>query len=482
VAPATATVPVRLVPLAASGAGHRFYEIYDPAGSARGTMIMMHGGAWQDQRGDARRMMAGTALAFQQLGWRVVNISYSPREPRRVKSDSRPMLRDVTAFYDQVRRAFNGPICAYGDSAGGYLAVELAILRPSLTCAIPNAAPLDLPSAFHQTIAQIRPSIPQTFGQRRSDLVKYSPTRQWRPRVDHTAVFATYASNDVIVPPAQLRAFAAADPSANTAVIPGAAPGSIDAVPWEHSPAVSRSALVARLTALERWLDRIAPLRPHPAAPRSTNVGAACDLPVPNSNRWKLLVQGDAWQQASTPKQPIAATRGCSGSARWQDDGLSLWALPSPQAALLAAGAQASLVLSPGRVMHRLSTRFRGFLARPQDWVLGLYASTRTQGPISTPVASCTQGRCSGLRLVSTQAGNLIAAKGSRGDPDRQAKPAKATFPLPAGTRRVAWELRCATAGGCSLSGIASQPGMSQRWRDPLGHPAIFSIYSVAVG
>jgi acetyl esterase/lipase len=472
----TSAAPVPLVRLVASGAGHRFYEIYDAIGPTRGTMIVIHGGAWQDQRGNARRMMATTALAFRALGWRVVNIGYSPLQPRGVKPDPRPMLRDVVAFYDQIRRAFGGPICADGDSAGGYLAAELAIQRPSLSCAIPNAAPLDLPTAVQQTVPEIRPFIPQTFGSSQSDLIKYSPARQWHSNVDHTPIFATAASNDTVVPPAQLRAFAAADPSADVAVVPGASTDSADAVQWEHS-VVNRDALGARFAALERWLNRIAPA---PAsAPPANNIGANCDRPVSNGDRYKLLLEGDAWQQVSTPKQPIAATRGCSGSASWQDDGLSLWVLPS-SSDTLPEGAQASLVLSTGGALHHVSAAFRGFLARPADWALGLYASTSSEGPLQTRVATCVSGQCSGLRFVSRDGGALIAASGSRGDPDMQTPP-DASFALPSGTRRVAWELQCVSSDGCSQAGIADQPGNSLRWRDPLGHPAIFSIYSVNV-
>jgi acetyl esterase/lipase len=442
-------------------------------------MIMIHGGAWQDQRGDARKMMAASSLAFRQLGWRVVNIEYSPLQPQGVKPDPRPMLRDVSAFYDQVRRAFGGPICANGDSAGGYLAAELAILRPSLSCAIPNAAPLDLPSLLQQTAPDIRPFIPRTFGTSQSDLINYSPARQWRSSVDQTSVFATAASNDTAVPAAQLRAFAAADPSANVAVVPGASADSGDAVKWEHS-FVNRAALAARLGALEQWLNRIAPAPASASGSPAHNIGANCDRPVSDKDRFTLLLEGDAWQQVSTPKQPIAATRGCSGSAEWQDDGLSLWARPS-SSAMLPTGAQASLVLSSGRVLHQTSAAFRGFLARPQDWALGLYASTSTQGPLTTRVATCVSGNCSGLRFVSRDGGGLIAASGSRGDPDTQAQPTVASFALPSGTRRIAWELQCVAADGCSLAGIANPPGNSLRWRDPLGHPAIFSIYSAEV-
>src|SRR6202042_2398961 len=113
---------------------------------------------------------------------------------------------------------------------------------------------------------------------------------------------------------------------------------------------------------------------------------------------WQLLLAGDAWRQSSTPGQLIAATPGCSGSAYWQDDGLSLWALPSTTSPVLPAGAQGTLSLDPGRAIRRISVSFRGFLARPADWAIGLYAGEHE-------VAGCDAGACSGMRLVSTSAG-----------------------------------------------------------------------------
>lgn len=455
--------------LSASGAGHRFYEIYEPLGPARGTMLMIHGGAWLDQRADARRDFASDSLAFRAQGWRVVNISYTPGPS--APPDPRPMVRDVVAFYDQIRSAFAGPVCAFGESAGGYLAAMLAVYRPSLDCAILDAAPLDLPTLH--TLPQLEPYVQRTFGANPAMLARWSPARDWRRETDHTAIFATAAVDDQIVPPQQAEIFHAADPSADVAVLPSGP------YPFGHG-GVDPGALNARLGQLSQWLERIAP-RGADSSPRAApDLGGGCDRPVSDADRFRLLLEGDAWQQASTPGQMIAATRGCSGSSYWQDDGLSLWALPDPRATL-PAGSQASLTVEPPGAIRQLTVSFRGFLARPQDWVLGLFASSSTGGPITTPVAVCARGSCSGLRLYPTGAGALLAPSGSRGDPDQADVAPSATFALPTGTRRIAWILACAAPGGCSLRGIANAAGVSPRPRDPLGQPAIFSLYQVKV-
>lgn len=451
-------------------------------GPARGTMLVLHSGGWRDRRGDARRTMAGVSVTFRTSGWRVVNVGYSPGPRARGGAiDPRPMLRDVVAFYDQIRRAYGGPVCAYGESAGGHLAAMLALERPSLSCAILAAAPLDLQALLRSTTSDGAVNIRQAFGNRPSLLRQWSPTQLWDPHAVPTPVFATAAPNDQVVPPQQLMAFTAIDPAADARVVRGAAVGTAGAVPWMHST-VLRSGLVRRSTDLGRWLGRLVPRAVVAPTPRAASSGADCGPPTSGVpvERWRLLLAGDAWQQTSTAGQAIAATRGCSGSARRQDDGLSLWAFPS-LGATLAAGSESSLVLRSSHRLSRLSATFRGYLARPSDWSVGLYASTRTRGPIRTPVAACERGRCARLRLVPTASGSLLAAARSHGDPDAREVPVAAAFRLPAGTRRLAWRLRCVAAAGCSLTGDVDLRGRSRRPRDPLGHPAILSLYRVDV-
>ena len=464
--------PPALGSLAAGGAGHRFYEIYEPSGPVHGTMLMLHGGSFMDSPGMARSNLASVALVFRNLGWRVVNVAYTPA----YGSGGRglvAMLRDVVAFYDQIHRAFGGPICAYGESAGGDLAALLAVERPSLRCAILNAAPLDLVTLRGQTNASGVSILKTTFGTNRSFLAQWSPTLLWNPAKDHTAVFATAAANDTLVPAVQDTEFGDVDRAADTGTLPGSAPGYPGAVPFMHS-FVDDSAFLARFASLKAWLNRIVPSTS--GATPSANTGADCSSP--NLAGWQLMLAGDAWQQSSTGG--LGATRGCSGSAASQEDGLSLWALPSTTSQI-PSGATALLTLTGS--VHNVSVSFRGFLAHPRDWDLGLYASTSTAGTTGTEVAGCNLGRCSGgLGLVRTPTGALVTSAGSTADPDASAIPPNAGFTLPAGTRRIAWVLSCAASGGCPVQGIRPAGKPSPRPRDPLGQPAVFSLYRIDLG
>jgi acetyl esterase/lipase len=464
--------------LAQSGAGHRFYEIYEPTGPVHGTVLVLHGGGWRAARGDARRQMAPASLTLQARGWRVVDASYSPGPRSGGTVDPRPMLRDVVAFYDQTRRAFPGPVCAYGESAGGHLATLLAIERPSLRCLVLAAPPLDLRRMLRTSSPAGRAAVRATFGTRPAVLDAWSPTRLWGAAQRRVRVFATTARNDTVVDPQQLRAFVTRARGVDADLLPGAAAGAPDAVPWTHS-LVHKTPLDARFAAQASWLQATAPTQIPARAP--TDVGKDCGLWSPGdaASRWRLLLAGDAWKEASTPGAPIIATRGCSGSARWQDDGLSLWAFPS--AGFLPVGSESSLELRVAPRVRHLTAAFRGVLARPRDWAVGLYAWGAATGNVATPVATCEQGRCRRLRLVRIRGGALLTAPGTSGDPDARPTPLAERFELPAGTRRVAWRLRCIAPAGCSLRGIADARGRSMRRRDPLGHPAIFSIYTAAV-
>jgi hypothetical protein len=86
----------------------------------------------------------------------------------------------------------------------------------------------------------------------------------------------------------------------------------------------------------------------------------------------------------------------------------------------------------------------------------------------------CDRGRCRGLRAVPGGGGTLLAAGGA-GDPDATDTPPVQRFVLPAGTRRVSWRLTCVAPSGCALDGSSKDA----RERDPVGHPAILSLYEL---
>lgn len=452
-------------------------------------MLAIHGGGWRDRRGDARQGMIGQNLSFRAQHWRVINIAYS--EPARLgqsNPDARGTLRDVVAFYDQIRRAFDGPICAVGPSAGGHLAAMLAVERPSLTCAVPQAPPLDLRAMLKTSSPLGRRVVTDAFGTNPDTLSFFSPTLRWDDDIT-TRIFVVGADNDSLVAPEQIRGFGEADPDATVKILPGATPGGRASAGFIHS-AVQRAPNQAMLGELGSWLDAIVPV-PAATLPDSAGVGSepgvACDAALPvadwaadsRDDRWKLLRARGAWVPQSSPSAPVLATSGCSGSGFWQDDGLSMWAFPQ-SGTTVPAGTFSAFAYSgpPGETLHTLTARFRAFLARPSDWNVGLFASDEETGTIASPVAACIRARCRGLKMTEAFGGGLISSPDGARDPDAVDEPALRRFDLPAGTRRLAWRLECAAPAGCSLDGI----GGDRRKRDPLGHPAILSLYSLSIG
>ncbi len=484
--PERSTKPAEDVgPLTRSGAGNRFYEIYQPSGPVRGTMLLLHGGGWTDKRGDARRAMIVSSLAYLEQGWRVVNVSYTPPDDDGGKRPKpKAMLRDVVAFYDQVHKAFPGPVCAAGDSAGGHLAVMLALARPQLSCAVANGAPLDLIALSRESKENSelgREQLEKMFGTDRKDLRYFSPNRRWDSSRDKTPVFLMVASDDPYVPKSQAAGFLKADPGAKVEILKSAEQGDPGSVEFVHGPVETDSLQLANIE-LTQFLDGIAPI-PSEQEPDDRVEATACDAAVPRADwardkrddRWKLLKASTAWK-ASAPEKGTAASGGCAGSGRWQDDGLSVWAFPHPTLTY-ERDTQASLTYSApsSTPLRTVEASLRGFLARPADWDVGLYASTSDEGDIDTPVATCEAGTCRNLRLAPTQGGSAIASPDGESDPESVDEPPVQRIKLPAGTRRVAWRLICAAESGCP----APTPG--PRERDPFGHPAILSIYRVTV-
>ena len=157
------------VDLGVEGYAAPFFSIGEPSGAhegqaPRGTMMLVHGGAWQDEgeTSAASDLNLADAARWRDRGWRTLAVSYRPsREgpanswpallgaaPPVVPGSATRSIEDVTWFYDEVRRWLGPdiPVCASGWSSGGHLALLLASLRPSLDCVVAQAAPTDLPA------------------------------------------------------------------------------------------------------------------------------------------------------------------------------------------------------------------------------------------------------------------------------------------------------------------------------------------------
>ncbi|MEX2193769.1 MAG: prolyl oligopeptidase family serine peptidase [Thermoleophilaceae bacterium] len=146
----------------------------------RAVVITMHGGAWIASGPGAAAHERPHARAWAARGWTVLNISYRP---------GRHALGDVLWVYDRVRRHVgrHTPVCLAGSSAGGHLALMVAVRRRSVDCVVARGAPTDL-VAIHRHAAwgasgpqrlgpaQTRAWAIQAFGRRR--LRAMSPARQ----------------------------------------------------------------------------------------------------------------------------------------------------------------------------------------------------------------------------------------------------------------------------------------------------------------
>jgi len=110
----------------------------DPVGPARGTMILVHAGGWAGHDGYAQsELLKDPGDLFLARGWRVVSIDY----------DEGPAgLQDVldAAGAELARGSTDGPLCIYGESSGGHLALMAAARLRAIDCVIGVGTPTDL--------------------------------------------------------------------------------------------------------------------------------------------------------------------------------------------------------------------------------------------------------------------------------------------------------------------------------------------------
>lgn len=109
----------------------------EPDGRVRGTVVLIHGGGWQNHGVEVTTQMAqdnGPMIA--DWGYRAVSIDYAP---------GRSGFQDVLAAIDRIHdKAPDRPLCLWGISAGGHWALMAAAQRSWIRCVVSVAAPTDL--------------------------------------------------------------------------------------------------------------------------------------------------------------------------------------------------------------------------------------------------------------------------------------------------------------------------------------------------
>jgi acetyl esterase/lipase len=173
-----------------------------------GTVIVIHGGGWQQVGEPAVNFIRPQAARFVGYGWRAVNVDH--RRGYRA-------VRDVVRWYDYVRARYAGPICAFGESSGAHLALMLAVRR-DVDCLIGHGAITDLTRVGGTKDAArlrerfVRPS----FGRRTAE---FSPVRHAR-RIEAPVLLAT-SENDTWARCVQMRYLKRALPSVRTYCLRG---------------------------------------------------------------------------------------------------------------------------------------------------------------------------------------------------------------------------------------------------------------------
>jgi acetyl esterase/lipase len=204
----------------------------------RALVLLIHGGGWRGPNLRAFTAQLEPARQLQRLGFATAVVEY-----RRAAAG----IRDVVNTYRVGRERFGPtvPICASGSSAGGHLALMLAVREPELACAIDRAGPTNLTSLAQQRGGRYAYRVAvRMFGRNR--LAALSPVRH-APSIN-ARLLLIYAANDPLAPLEQGRELARAKPDARLIVLP---PGPARFVHSGVDPEAKAKATAATVRLLE---------------------------------------------------------------------------------------------------------------------------------------------------------------------------------------------------------------------------------------
>lgn len=176
--------------------------VESPDGDAIGVVIVVHGGAWYLVGEDELSNMSGIARRWRDRGWCALNVDYRPLAPS---------MGDVLTWFDAVRDhvGANVPVGLHGSSAGGHMALMVAVERDGVNFVVAEGAPTDLGSLGGNPEADdVRWRFDEAFGVAARD--RLSPVRR-ADEIDARIVLAT-CTTDEKVPVDQLRLMHAALP------------------------------------------------------------------------------------------------------------------------------------------------------------------------------------------------------------------------------------------------------------------------------
>ena len=183
-----------------------------PAGPVRGTMLLVHGGAWAGHSALAQQLlMTDPGPIFVRRGWRVISIDMAEG-----KAGLQAVLTAVDA--ELARPASDGPLCIYGESSGAHLSLVAAKRRRAVDCVLGMATPTDLaPLAVigdaspDPRVRAVTEQMKRFFGTTATELDPWSP-RAFAPSI-RADVLLVHEVDDPFIPAAHGRRFQAALPT-----------------------------------------------------------------------------------------------------------------------------------------------------------------------------------------------------------------------------------------------------------------------------
>jgi acetyl esterase/lipase len=185
----------------------------DPAGTVRGTMMMVHAGGWAGHDAGAQRLLMRTpGDMLLARGWRVVSIDYN---------EGTAGLQDVldAAGAELTRGAGDGPLCIYGESAGAHLALVAASRLRAIDCVIALGGPTDLllyeaeaAASSDSRLGMVADQMKRFFGATAPDVAPWDPVAL-APSI-HADVLLLREGDDTMVTASHNSRFQAASPTA----------------------------------------------------------------------------------------------------------------------------------------------------------------------------------------------------------------------------------------------------------------------------
>jgi acetyl esterase/lipase len=190
----------------------------DPAGPARGTMILVHAGGWAGHDSHAQKLLMdrpGDLLLAR--GWRVVSIDYE---------EGTAGLQDVlnAAGNELARKSTDGPVCIYGESSGAHLALVAAQRLRAIDCVVGLGTPTDFPlyeaeatASLDERLKLVLSQIKRFFGETADTLAQWNPL-SLAPAI-LSDVLLVHEADDQVVSGEHDARFRAAKPTTQTVAL-----------------------------------------------------------------------------------------------------------------------------------------------------------------------------------------------------------------------------------------------------------------------